>query len=327
MNSEPKSFKPTVSPLCGLNSGQAGIKIRPAWVAASIMLASLGISNVGASPVARNPVKNKTSHAQPAAQGTRLFATGAVDPETSTLKAITSDNRFTWIHLPADVLIVQGGKNIIVDAVGEGDKLLCQGKWIDDAWGPVFQAKRVEILGNVGGGSLQEKIAAACQAVQGTSRPASSPDDDPITHKTGSSREADDAESLAAYVDASCDRSDAADRAFTEMDHLADAADSNPAARHNPQAVGAIKDAVAKYKQALDLAHSLAPVPLVLRSEEEYERQRDQQMKLYADLRLQYFGVSSDHGLHLMGQVLRNAHRLNDKAQAALAHDREEFGF
>lgn len=291
------------------------------------MLALLGVGSAGAAPRATSTAKNRANHARPAAEGTRLFATGAVDPTTSSVKAITADNHFIWIHLPADALIVQGGKNTTAEAIGEGNKLSCEGKWVDDAWGPVFEAKRVEILGSIGGGDLQEKIAAACQAVQGTSRPASIPNDDTTTRKTGTNGEAHDADNLAAYVDASCDRSDAADRAFTEMDRLADAADSNPAVRHNPQAIGAIKDAVAKYKQALDSAHSLAPVPLVLRNEEEYERQRDQQMKLYADLRLQYFGVNSDHGLHLMGQVLRNAHRLNDKAQAALSHDGEEAGF
>ena len=129
------------------------------------ILSLLGTGNAGAVPHAKNTAKNKTNHARPAAQGTRLFATGAVDPATSTVKAITADNRFTWIRLTPTTLVIQGGKRITSGVIGEGDKLLCRGIWMNDAWGPVFQARQVEVIGSIGDTGLQAKVAAACQHV------------------------------------------------------------------------------------------------------------------------------------------------------------------
>ena len=293
------------------------------------ILSLLGTGNAGAVPHAKNTAKNKTNHARPAAQGTRLFTTGAVDPATSTVKAITSDNRFTWIHLSADVLIVQGGKNTTADAIGEGNKLSCQGKWGDDAWGPVFQASRIEILGNIGDASLSQKVAAACQAIQGTSQSfAQQPDadNDMTTPATDNdARTADlnaNADELEAYNNAAAPRRAVAARHSDEVDRLGDAAYRDPTLRHNPMALKAMQNAVTKYKNALDALDSLAPVPRVARTAEMYEHQGDQQKKVYADLRLQYFGLKSRHGLELMKQALEKSAVMYQAAQVALAHDR-----
>lgn len=106
----------------------------------------------------------KVRHARPATQGTRLVATGSVDPNTSSVKAVSADNRFTWVQVQPTTLVVQAGKRITVGDIGEGDKLLCQGEWVDDAWGPMFRAKRVEIIGRISDAGLQEKVAVACQS-------------------------------------------------------------------------------------------------------------------------------------------------------------------
>ena len=310
--------------------------IWPIWVAAFTMLALLGIGSVGAAPVAKSTTKNKANHARSTAPGTRLFATGAVDPATSTVKAITADNRFTWIHLPADALIVQGGKNTTADAIGEGNKLSCQGKWVDDAWGPVFQAKRVEILGNIGDESLREKVAAACQAIQGTSQSASAARSDAYNDAAASVSSSDnttatlnaetaslnaETDELKAYNDASNARQEVASRAFDEMNRLADAAESNPTMRHRPAALKAMRDAVVKYKQALDAEDAVAPVPPLLRVAEEFDRRANQQQKVYADLRLQYFGLKSHQGWELMRQALGRSDALIDEAKAALDNE------
>lgn len=141
------------------------LKTWPAWVAALTMLPLLGTCSAGAAPHTKHLTKNKASHAQPVAQGTRLFATGAVDPATSSVKAVSADNRFTWVRVQPTTLIVQAGRHMEPGAITEGDKLLCQGAWVDDAWGPIFQAKRVEIIGRISDAGLQEKVAAACRSV------------------------------------------------------------------------------------------------------------------------------------------------------------------
>lgn len=129
--------------------------------------------SVSAAPHIKKVPKNKISRTQPAAQGTRLIATGAVNPDNSSIKAISADNRFTWVHLTPTTLIVQGGRRVSPGSIGEGDKLICQGSWVDDAWGPIYQAKRVEVIGGVGETALQEKVAAACQRIASSGPSAS----------------------------------------------------------------------------------------------------------------------------------------------------------
>jgi hypothetical protein len=97
------------------------------WGAAFAMLSAVGTGGADAMPHAKNTHK-KASGFQPVARGTRLFTTEAVNPDTASVKAITGDNRFTWIQMPANVVIVQGGKTATVDAIGEGSKVSCQGK-------------------------------------------------------------------------------------------------------------------------------------------------------------------------------------------------------
>ena len=299
------------------------------WIAAFAVLSPLGIGSADATPHAKN-TRRKADHLQPVAQGTRLFTTGAVNPNTASVKAITGDNRFTWIQIPANVVIVQGGKPATADAIGEGSKVSCQGKWVDDAWGPVFQASRIEILGNIGETSLQQKVAAACQAIQGTSQ--SNPGDDtgdpePNSAATPADLNVDTAnlnaetDQLKIYNEASDMRRDAANRAFDELNRLGDAAENDPAMRHRPAAVRAMRDAVAQYKQALDAEDSIAPIPPVLRVSEEFSRRSNQQHKIYADLRLQYFGLKSRQGWELMRQVLAKSSAFIDEAQAALDND------
>ena len=306
------------------------------------ILTLLGTGSVNAAPHAKNAVKNKTNHAQPASQGTWLFATGTVDPVTSTVKAITADNRFTWIRLPADALVIQGGKKTTTDAIGEGNKLLCQGKWVDDAWGPVFQASRIEIMGNIGDASLSQKVAAACQAIQGTSQSsAQQPDADndmtaPATDSDARIDSTEDIEAknadlkantdeLEAYNNAADPRRAVAAHYSDEVERLGDAAYRDPTLRHNPMALEAMQNAVTKYKNALDALDSLAPVPPVARTSEMYEHQGHQQGKVYADLRLQYFGLKSRHGLELMKQALEKAAVMYQAASVALAHDRDKL--
>lgn len=136
---------------------------------AAVLAMTTGLSfiagDVSAASHIKNAPKNKTSRARPAAQGTRLVATGTVNPDNSSIKAISADNRFTWVHLTPTTLIVQGGRCVTPGSIGEGDKLICQGTWVDDAWGPIYQAKRVEVIGTVGEVALQGKVAAACQRI------------------------------------------------------------------------------------------------------------------------------------------------------------------
>ncbi len=299
------------------------------WTAAFAMLSLLGTGSADATPHAKSTHK-KASGFQPVARETRLFTTGAVNLDTASVKAITGDNRFTWIQMPANVVIVQGGKTATVDAISEGSKLSCQGKWVDDAWGPIFQASRIEILGNIGGTSLQQKVAAACQAIQGTSQSNSggdTGDPEPSSAATTADLDADttnlDAETdqLKIYNEASDVRREAANRAFDEMNCLGDAAENDPAMRHKPAAVRAMRDAVAQYKQALDAEDSLTPIPPALRLSEEFARRANQQERVYANLRLQYFGLKDRQGLGLMKQALAKCDAFLDEAKAALDSD------
>ncbi len=134
-------------------------------VAAVMLLSLLGAGNVSAAHYPKTLLRTKTTHARPATLGTRLVATGSVNPDTSSIKAISTDNHFTWIYLTPVTIIVQGGRPVTPGSIGEGDKLICQGTWVDDAWGPIYQAKRVEVIGSIGASALQEKVAAACQHI------------------------------------------------------------------------------------------------------------------------------------------------------------------
>lgn len=299
------------------------------WIAAFAMLSAVGTGGADATPHAKNTHK-KASGFQSVARETRLFATGAVNPDTASVKAITGDNRFTWIQIPATVVIVQGGKSATADAIGEGSKLSCQGKWVDDAWGPVFQASRIEILGNIGGMILQQKVAAACQAIHGTSQSnfgGDAGDPEPISAATTTDLDANTADlnaetdQLKIYNEASDTRREAANRAFDELNRLGDAAENDPAMRHRPAAVRAMRDAVAQYKQALDAEDSLAPIPSVLRVSEEFARRASQQNRVYANLRLQYFGLKDRQGWELMKQALAKSDTFLDEAKAALDSD------
>ena len=259
MNQERKSSIPVVSLLRRSRSIKPYWKLWPVWVAAFTLLSSLGTGSAGAAPHAKNTTKNKTNHAKPVAQETRLFATGTVDPATSTIKAVTTDNRFTWLHLLADASVIQGGKNSTADAIGEGNKLSCQGKWVDDAWGPVFQANRVEIMGNIGDASLRQKVAAACQAIQGAS-PSNSNDDTTTSVSAGDDGTAAlDLDNLATYTPVYVARAGAAAKAFQEVYRLFSAARTDPTMRHKLMAVKAMQAAVAKYKQALDAEDAITP--------------------------------------------------------------------
>ena len=75
------------------------------------------------------------------------------------------NNHFTWVRVQPTTLVVQAGRRVEPKSIGEGDKLLCQGTWVNDAWGPIFQAKRVEIIGRISDAGLQERVAAACQNI------------------------------------------------------------------------------------------------------------------------------------------------------------------
>ena len=137
----------------------------PIWVVAFTMLTLLGASSVQAASNAKHTARNRTSHAQVASPGTRMVATGTIDAATSSLKAVSADNHFTWVRVTPATLVVQAGRRLAPGSIAEGDKLLCRGGWVDDAWGPIFEAKRVEIIGHISDTGLQEKVAAACQSV------------------------------------------------------------------------------------------------------------------------------------------------------------------
>lgn len=129
------------------------------------ILPLLGTASTQAAPNAKHPVGNRNGHAQAASPGTRLVATGPIDTATSSLKAVSADNHFTWMRVQPATLVVQAGRRLTPGSITEGDKLLCRGAWVNDAWGPVFEAKRVEIIGHISDAGLQEKVAAACQSV------------------------------------------------------------------------------------------------------------------------------------------------------------------
>ena len=55
----------------------------------------------------------------------------------------------------------------------------------------------------------------------------------------------------------------------------------------------------------------------MFRAAEEFDRRANQQQKVYADLRLQYFGLKSHQGWELMRQALGRSGALIDEAKAA----------
>ena len=213
----------------------------------------------------------------------------------------------------------------------EGDKLLCQGIWVDDAWGPIYQSKRVEIIGNVGDEGLRSRVAAACQAIQDSSTPVSG--DGTPSAEMG---DGDATKTEATEEDGQTWRA-AVMRAFAEVARLSDAADKNKALRHDPQAMKAMKNAVAKYDGALDWADSLTiaspeigglddsirrEMADAFQASENYDRLADRQMKLWANLRLQYFGRNNQHSLALEVQAIQRSNKLGDAAQNALEKER-----
>ncbi len=138
---------------------------RPALALTFTILPLLGSASAQAAPNAKHLARSKAGHAQAASLGTRLVATGTIDAATSSLKAVSADNHFTWVRLQPATLVVQAGRRLTPGSITKGDKLVCRGIWVDDAWGPIFEAKRVEIIGHISDAGLQEKIAAACQSV------------------------------------------------------------------------------------------------------------------------------------------------------------------
>ena len=259
---------------------------------------------------------------------TRVFATGRFDAATSTIKIITNDNHFAWIVLPVNVIVVQGGKSATGEAIQEGDKLLCQGGWLDDGWGPTFQAAHVEIVGSIGDAKLQAKVAAACQAIQDSSRTGSfQPEDNDNSASAASADDAKDsdlsknADEIEAYNNAVAPRQAAVSRGFAEVERLADAAYSDSTLQHNPAAVKAMRSAVTRYKRALDAVDSLAPVPPMLRNAELYKHRGDQLEKVYATLRLRYFGTKIHSQLGMLVQVQDKAAAMYDAAKVAFVQD------
>lgn len=213
-------------------------------------------SSVGAASHPKLTARTKASHSRPAAQGTRLFATGAVNRDTSTVKAISADNRFTFVNLTPTTIIIQGGKSVTPDAITEGNKLLCQGIWVDDAWGPVFQAKRIEIIGSIGDIALQAKVAAACQrAAQDSSGGAggsgfSQADDSGMVDRQK--------QALQDYTDAYQSKYDAQDDArqalFNEFDKA-------KGLGYDPDSERDFVKAAQDFNTTLDRLESISPVP------------------------------------------------------------------
>ncbi|MGI4791505.1 MAG: hypothetical protein ACRYFS_21975, partial [Janthinobacterium lividum] len=110
-------------------------------------------------------------------------------------------------------------------------------------------------------------------------------------------------------------------RDFAEVERLADAAHADAMLEHNPVAIEAMRSAVTRYKRALDAADSLAPVPRMLRNAELYKHRGNQLEKVYATLRLRYFGTRNHSQIEMLIQVQDKAVAMYDAAESAFTRD------
>jgi hypothetical protein len=224
-----------------------------------IILPMLSAGSVDAASPAKHRPKSKSIHAQPATQGTRLFATGGLDPTTSSIKAVSADNHFTWMRVQPTTLVVQAGRHMEPGAITEGDKLLCQGAWVDDSWGPVFQAKRVEIIGRISEVGLQEKVAAACQSVADSGSRRSGGAGESSFGKVNTDNLVNrQAQELQDYQTSLQERSDAVDRGKAK---LMDQIEKASTLGYDRQFEASFTQARGDYESALDKLASIRPIP------------------------------------------------------------------
>ena len=223
------------------------------------LLLSFSAGSVSAASHVKATAHNKISQVSSPAPGTRLIATGAIDLATSSVKAISANNRFTWVRVQSTTIVVQAGRRLGPESISEGDKLLCQGAWVDDAWGPVFQAKRVEIIGRIGDVGMQEKVAAACQSVADSGSRRSGGSGELSFGKVNTDNLVNrQAQELQDYQTSLQERSDAVDQAKTK---LMDQVEKAGTLGYDRQFEADFNQAKGDYDAALDSLTNIRPVP------------------------------------------------------------------
>lgn len=161
---------------------------------------------------------------------TCVFATGTFDPANSTVKVITSENRFAWIHIAPSVVVMRGSKRVGAETIQEDDKIVCQGLWVDDGGSLTLRATSVKITGQISYGSLHDKIAAACQNItedSGSRERVASVDDfapnAPTAADEGAASEASvKSQAVLTYIDEMSTQVNAVDHAMTIATEILD---------------------------------------------------------------------------------------------------------
>lgn len=194
----------------------------------TLIITGLALLSVAPSHAAKHTKAKQVTHtAHSAAAVTRVFATGSFDPATATVKVITSDNRFAWVHISPNTVVLRGGKRVGAETIQEDDKLLCQGAWIDDQGSLTLRVTSVKIIGQISYGGLHDKIAAACQnATEGSdagNRVASAETPDATVSSAGGgevvSEDSVKTKQLSAYTDEMESRINLADK---KLNHVID---------------------------------------------------------------------------------------------------------
>lgn len=292
--------------------------------AAFAALSLLGASNVSAAPHAKNLLRTKTNNARPVAPGTRLIATGTINPDTSSIKAISTDNRFTWVHLTPATLIVQGSRHVTPGSIGEGDKLICQGSWVDDAWGPIYQATRVEVIGTVGVATLQAKVAAACQRIaQDGSGSAGSAGDEQADTSVSASPQFGALKSYSAEYDSKYAAEETTRQALWDQVKKAESLGYDPAFERD------FDNARQDFNAALGQLDSISPVPSSMSETNDSIQKGCSAYRKWADLlRQDYRQIATGHDNDYMTrdrvEKTDEATKLFDEASAEFKHGVDE---